>query len=72
MYSVHATSGNLNNHIGVPLTILSMPEGTEVLVTEMGANHKGEIARLCAIARPDVGVVTNIGASAGRATSAPR
>ena len=60
-YSVYATSGNLNNHIGVPLTILSMPEGTEVLVTEMGANHKGEIARLCAIARPDVGVVTNIG-----------
>ena len=60
-YSVHATSGNFNNHIGVPLTILSMPEGTEVLVTEMGANHKGEIARLCAIARPDVGVVTNIG-----------
>ncbi len=62
-YSVHATSGNLNNHIGVPLTILSMAEGTEVLVTEMGANHKGEIARLCAIARPDVGVVTNIGPS---------
>lgn len=60
-YSVHATSGNLNNHIGVPLTILSMPEGTEVLVTEMGANHKGEIAGLCAIARPDIGVVTNIG-----------
>ena len=62
-YSVHATSGNLNNHIGVPLTILSMPEGTEVLVTEMGANHKGEIAKLCAIARPDVGVVMNIGPS---------
>ena len=62
-YSVHATSGNLNNHIGVPLTILSMPEGTEVLVTEMGANHKGEIARLCVIARPDIGVVTNIGPS---------
>jgi UDP-N-acetylmuramoyl-tripeptide--D-alanyl-D-alanine ligase len=62
-YSVHATSGNLNNHIGVPLTILSMPEGTEVLVTEMGANHKGEIAALCSIARPDIGVVTNIGPS---------
>jgi UDP-N-acetylmuramoyl-tripeptide--D-alanyl-D-alanine ligase len=62
-YSVHATSGNFNNHIGVPLTILSMPEGTDVLVTEMGANHKGEIAELCAIARPDIGVVTNIGPS---------
>lgn len=60
-YSVHATSGNLNNHIGVPLTILSMPEGTEVLVTEIGANHKGEIAELCAIVRPDIGVITNIG-----------
>ena len=62
-YSVHSTRGNFNNHIGVPLTILSMPEGTEVLVTEMGANHKGEIARLCEIARPDIGVVTNIGPS---------
>ncbi len=60
-YSVHATSGNLNNHIGVPLTILAMPEGTEVLVTEIGANHKGEIADLCAIVRPDIGVITNIG-----------
>jgi UDP-N-acetylmuramoyl-tripeptide--D-alanyl-D-alanine ligase len=60
-YSVHATSGNLNNHIGVPLTILSMPEETEVLVTEIGANHKGEIAVLCAIVRPDIGVITNIG-----------
>jgi UDP-N-acetylmuramoyl-tripeptide--D-alanyl-D-alanine ligase len=62
-YSVHSTSGNLNNHIGVPLTILSMPEGTEVLVTEMGANHKGEIAALSRIARPDIGVITNIGPS---------
>jgi UDP-N-acetylmuramoyl-tripeptide--D-alanyl-D-alanine ligase len=62
-YRVHATTGNLNNHIGVPLTILSMPEGTEVLVTEMGASHKGEIASLCAIAKPEIGVITNIGPS---------
>ena len=60
-YRVHSTEGNLNNHIGVPLTILSMPEDTEVLVTEMGANHKGEIASLCEIAPPDIGVITNIG-----------
>ncbi len=60
-YRVHATEGNLNNHIGLPLTILSMPEGTEVLVAEMGANHRGEIAGLCGVARPDIGIVTNIG-----------
>jgi UDP-N-acetylmuramoyl-tripeptide--D-alanyl-D-alanine ligase len=60
-YRVHATKGNLNNHIGVPLTVLAMPEDTEVLVAEMGANHKGEIARLCGIVRPGIGVITNIG-----------
>ena len=60
-YRVHATSGNLNNHIGVPLTILSAPRDTELLVVEMGANHIGEIADLCSIAEPTCGLITNIG-----------
>jgi UDP-N-acetylmuramoyl-tripeptide--D-alanyl-D-alanine ligase len=58
---VHHTTGNLNNHIGVPLTILSAPADTEMLVVEMGANHIGEIRTLCLIARPDYGIITNIG-----------
>ncbi|HEM47128.1 MAG TPA: UDP-N-acetylmuramoyl-tripeptide--D-alanyl-D-alanine ligase, partial [Alphaproteobacteria bacterium] len=58
---VHATPGNLNNHIGLPLTLLGMDGGAEVLVTEMGANHPGEIRMLAGIARPSTGVVTNIG-----------
>ncbi|MGD1841404.1 MAG: UDP-N-acetylmuramoyl-tripeptide--D-alanyl-D-alanine ligase [Thermonemataceae bacterium] len=60
-YNTFATKGNLNNHIGVPLTILSIPEQTEVAVIEMGANHIGEYAHLCEIALPTHGVVTNIG-----------
>ena len=60
-YTVHSTPGNLNNHIGLPLTILGMGGGEDVLVTEMGANHEGEIARLSEIAKPEVGVITNIG-----------
>ena len=60
-YYTVATSGNLNNHIGVPLTILSLTKKTEVAVVEMGANHKGEIALLCEIAQPDLGLITNIG-----------
>ena len=60
-YRVHATKGNLNNHIGVPLTILSAPKDTELLVVEMGANHIGEIASLCSIAEPTCGLITNIG-----------
>jgi UDP-N-acetylmuramoyl-tripeptide--D-alanyl-D-alanine ligase len=59
-YRVHATPGNLNNHIGLPLTILGMDGSEDICVTEMGANHKREIATLAEIARPDVGVVTNI------------
>lgn len=60
-HKVHYTKGNLNNHIGVPLTILSAPEGTEILIIEMGANHIGEIRTLCLIAKPDYGIITNIG-----------
>ncbi len=62
-YRVHKTSGNLNNHIGVPLTILSMPTDTEVLVVEMGMNHVGEIALLTQIAAPDHVILTNVGES---------
>ncbi len=60
-YRVFATKGNLNNHIGVPLSVLSVNHHTEIAVIEMGANHVGEIAALCAIARPTHGFITNIG-----------
>ncbi len=60
-YKVSSTQGNLNNHIGVPLTLLSMTSQTEIGVVEMGANHPGEIAALCQIADPDLGIITNIG-----------
>ena len=60
-YKVHYTRGNLNNHIGVPLTILSASADTEMLIIEMGASHIGEIRTLCLIAKPDYGLITNIG-----------
>lgn len=60
-YKTHCTKGNFNNHIGVPLTLLSMPSDTEVAVIEMGANHQGEIMELCRIAEPTCGLITNIG-----------
>lgn len=60
-YKTTATQGNLNNHIGVPLTLLSMTENTEIGIVEMGANHPKEIALLCTIAHPDYGLITNFG-----------
>lgn len=60
-FNVSFTQGNLNNHIGVPLTLLKMNTGTAFGVVEMGANHPGEIAGLCEIAEPDFGIITNIG-----------
>jgi UDP-N-acetylmuramoyl-tripeptide--D-alanyl-D-alanine ligase len=57
----YATIGNLNNHIGVPLTILSILPGVEIAVVEMGANHQKEIAGYCEIALPTHGIITNIG-----------
>ncbi|MBQ4376571.1 MAG: UDP-N-acetylmuramoyl-tripeptide--D-alanyl-D-alanine ligase [Bacteroidales bacterium] len=60
-YKVHATTGNHNNHLGVPLTLLSMPADTEIAIVEMGANHPGEIEALCSIAMPDFGLITNVG-----------
>lgn len=62
-YFVHKTKGNFNNHIGLPLTILSMPEHTEVAVLEMGMSGRGEIELLSNLAEPDVTVITNIGES---------
>ena len=56
-----ATIGNLNNHIGVPLTLLSMTADTEIGIVEMGANHAKEIAMLCEIAQPNMGYITNFG-----------
>lgn len=56
-----ATVGNLNNHIGVPLTLLSLTKEHEIGIIEMGANHQGEINELCEIADPDYGLITNIG-----------
>lgn len=60
-YNTTATIGNLNNHIGVPLTLLSMNENTEIGIVEMGANHQKEIEFLCNIALPDYGLITNYG-----------
>ncbi len=60
-YKTFATYGNLNNHIGVPLSILSIGKHVELAVIEMGANHVGEIASLCEIANPTHGFITNIG-----------
>jgi UDP-N-acetylmuramoyl-tripeptide--D-alanyl-D-alanine ligase len=60
VYDVHATRGNLNNLIGVPLTLLSIPDGAEVAVVEMGTNQPGEVPRLRGIVEPDITVVTSV------------
>ena len=60
-YNIKATVGNLNNHIGVPLTLLSFTKETEIGIVEMGANHQQEIEFLCSLAFPDFGYITNYG-----------
>ncbi|MBL7924185.1 MAG: UDP-N-acetylmuramoyl-tripeptide--D-alanyl-D-alanine ligase [Bacteroidia bacterium] len=60
-FETHYTQGNLNNHIGVPLTLLQLNDEHDFAVVEMGANHQREIAALCEIAQPDFGLITNIG-----------
>lgn len=60
-YKTFFTQGNLNNHIGVPLSVLSVDGSHQLAVIEMGANHPGEIAALCKISMPDFGIITNIG-----------
>lgn len=60
-YVTFATFGNLNNHIGVPLSILSIAQNVEIAVIEMGANHQKEIELLCSIAQPTHGIITNVG-----------
>lgn len=60
-FAIHATPGNLNNHIGVPLTLLGIRPEHEMAVVEMGANHPGEVELLCELVLPDCGVVTSIG-----------
>lgn len=60
-YKTHATQGNYNNHIGVPLTLLQMDISVDIGIVEMGANHIGEIANLCQISAPNYGYITNFG-----------
>ena len=62
-FNAEKTEGNLNNEIGLPLTLMRMTRETEVMVAEMGMNHFGEIARMTAAAQPDIAVITNIGTS---------
>ncbi len=60
-YKTYTTEGNLNNHIGIPLTILKIKNDAEIAIIEMGANHLGEIAGYCLYARPTHGLITNVG-----------
>ncbi len=60
-YKTYATQGNLNNHLGVPFTLLALTKDVEMAIVEMGANHQKEIQALCEIANPDYGLITNVG-----------
>ncbi len=60
-YKTHCTQGNFNNHIGVPITLLQMPQDCELAIIELGTNNPGEIADLCKITEPNYGLITNIG-----------
>jgi UDP-N-acetylmuramoyl-tripeptide--D-alanyl-D-alanine ligase len=60
-FPIHASPASYNNEIGLPVTVLGTPEGTEVVVAEMGARREGDVALLCRVARPDAVVVTNVG-----------
>lgn len=60
-HNIHFTQGNLNNHIGVPLTLLQIKPEHQLAIIEMGANHPGEIKTLCQIAMPNFGIITNVG-----------
>jgi UDP-N-acetylmuramoyl-tripeptide--D-alanyl-D-alanine ligase len=60
-HKTHCTQGNFNNHIGVPITLLNIPQDAEVAIIELGTNNPGEIADLCKIAEPNYGLITNIG-----------
>lgn len=62
-YSVYATKGNLNNHLGVPLSLANMPANTEIAIFEMGMNHAGEITKLTEWVRPDIAIITTIEAA---------
>ena len=59
-FKVHRTSGNFNNHLGVPLTLLACPDGMDFIVLELGMSHSGEIAALTEMADPDIGIITNV------------
>lgn len=60
-YNLLSTEGNLNNHIGVPLTLLQLKPEHQIAIIEMGANHPGEIKKLAEIASPNYGLITNVG-----------
>ena len=62
-YKVHSPQGNFNNHIGVPLTLLSTPKNSEILIAELGMNHEKEISRLSRCIQPNIGIITSIGTS---------